>query len=105
MVSQDDIMKVLDTIIDPELGMSITELELIDDLVIADGNVKVAFHLTAPYCPPIFALQLATEVKSKISGLPGVKKVEVALSGHFMADEVNKRVNALPSTEPVKNTA
>lgn len=105
MVSQDDIMKVLDTIIDPELGTSITELELIDDLIITDGNVKVAFHLTAPYCPPIFALQLATEVKSKISELPGVKKVAVALSGHFMADEVNERVNAPPSTEPVKSTA
>ena len=105
MISQDDIVKVLDTIIDPELGVSITELELIDDLIITDGNVKVAFHLTAPYCPPIFALQLATEVKTKVSGLPGVKKVEVALSGHFMADEVNTRVNAATSAEPVKSTA
>jgi len=57
--------------------------------------VKVAFHLTAQYCPPIFALQLATDVKTKIAGLNGVNKVEIALSGHFMADEVNQRVNAL----------
>jgi len=32
MVSTDDIMKVLDTVMDPELGMSITALELIDNL-------------------------------------------------------------------------
>ena len=95
MVSTDEIMKVLDTVVDPELGMSITALELIDKLDIEDGKVKVAFHLTAPYCPPVFALQLATDVKTKIAGLNGVKRVEVALSGHFMADEVNKRVNAL----------
>lgn len=94
MVSKDDIMKVLDTIIDPELGTSITELELIDNLDINNGKVKVAFHLTAPYCPPIFALQLATDVKTKVRALPGVSNVEVALSGHFMSDEVNKRVNA-----------
>ena len=95
MVSTDDIMKVLDTVVDPELGMSITALELIDNLDIDNGKVKVAFHLTAQYCPPIFALQLATDVKTKIAGLNGVSKVEIALSGHFMADEVNKRVNAL----------
>jgi metal-sulfur cluster biosynthetic enzyme len=95
MVSTDDVMKVLDTVVDPELGMSITALELVDKLDIEDGKVKVAFHLTAPYCPPVFALQLATDVKTKVAGLDGVKKVEVALSGHFMADEVNKRVNAL----------
>ena len=94
MVDKDDVMKVLDTVVDPELAMPITELELVDKLEISDGKVEVAFHLTSPYCPPIFALQLATDVKTKIAALPGVNKVEIALSGHFMADEVNKRVNA-----------
>lgn len=100
MVSTDEIMKVLDTVVDPELGMSIVALELIDDLKIENSKVKVAFHLTAPYCPPIFALQLATDVKMRISELKGVDKVEVTLSGHFMADEVNKRVNAVQSPAP-----
>ena len=39
MVSTDDIMKVLDTVMDPELGMSITALELIDNLDIDNGKV------------------------------------------------------------------
>ena len=85
--------------VDPEVGVPITEMDLVDDITIgADGVVSVGFHLTAPFCPPMFALEIAQDIKKRISALDGVKEVKVTMSGHFMADEINRRVNTASST-------
>ncbi len=44
----------LSKIVDPEINTTITELELIDEVDISDGNVKVDLHLTSPFCPAVF---------------------------------------------------
>ncbi|PWH09947.1 metal-sulfur cluster biosynthesis protein, partial [Bacteroidetes bacterium SCGC AAA795-G10] len=43
----------LSSIVDPEINVSITELELIDEVDIQDNNVKVDLHLTSPFCPAV----------------------------------------------------
>jgi metal-sulfur cluster biosynthetic enzyme len=83
----------LGKIIDPELGRSITELKLIDKLDVADGKVGVEFHLTAPFCPPVFALKIASDIKAAVLSVPGVSGATVTLRGHYLADAVNKQVN------------
>ncbi len=83
----------LEKIIDPELGRPITDLKLIDKLDIADGKVDVEFHLTAPFCPPVFALKIASDIKAGILAVPGVTGATVILRGHYLADAVNKQVN------------
>ena len=83
----------LGKIIDPELGRSITELKLIDRLDVNDGVVDVEFHLTAPFCPPVFALKIASDIKAGILSVPGVTGAKVTLRGHYLADAVNKQVN------------
>ncbi len=80
-------------IIDPELGRSITELKLIDKLEVNGGKVDVEFHLTAPFCPPVFALKIASDIKAGILSVPGVGDAKVTLRGHYLADAVNKQVN------------
>ena len=73
-------------------------MDLVDDIGINDdtGTVSVSFHLTAPFCPPMFALEIAQEIKRRVSALDGVKEVKVSMTGHFMAEEINKRVNTPP---------
>ena len=83
----------LSKVIDPELGRSITDLKLIDKLDVAGGNVSVEFHLTAPFCPPVFALKIASDIKAAILGVPGVTETKVTLRGHYLAEAVNKQVN------------
>jgi metal-sulfur cluster biosynthetic enzyme len=83
----------LGKIIDPELGRSITELKLIDRLDVANGKVDVEFHLTAPFCPPVFALKIASDIKAGVLSVPGVTEAKVTLRGHYLADAVNKQVN------------
>ena len=79
-------------IIDPELGRSIVELKLIDRLDVTEDKVDVDFHLTAPFCPPVFALKIASDIKSGVLSVPGVKEAKVTLRGHYLAEAVNKQV-------------
>ena len=83
----------LSKIIDPELGRPITEMKLIDKLVVKGGAVDLEFHLTAPFCPPVFALKIASDIKQSLLGVSGVTEAKVILRGHYLADAVNKQVN------------
>ncbi len=82
-------------IMDPELGRPITDLKLIDRLTVSGGSVDLEFHLTAPFCPPIFALKIASDIKAGLLSVPGVKEAKVTLRGHYLAEAVNKQVNKL----------
>jgi len=80
-------------IIDPELGRPITDLKLIDRITVNERSVDLEFHLTAPFCPPMFALKIASDIKAGLLSVPGVKDAKVTLRGHYLADAVNKQVN------------
>ena len=71
MVNKAQIVKELAQVVDPEVGVPITEMDLVDDIVIDEGTGKVSigFHLTAPFCPPMFALEIAQDIKKRVSGL------------------------------------
>src|ERR671929_2137550 len=97
------IFEELTKIVDPEIGVSIMELELIDKVDIDSGKVKVDLHLTSPFCPAIFGFKIAQDVRDNIYRLPGVDGVNVNVSNLFMADEINKQVNK--SKYPAKQEA
>jgi metal-sulfur cluster biosynthetic enzyme len=99
MVEKTEIVKELAQVVDPEVGVPITEMDLIDEVGIDDatGIVSIGFHLTAPFCPPMFALEIAQDIKKRVGALEGVKEVKISMTGHFMADEINRRVNSPPA--------
>ena len=80
-------------VVDPEIGISIMDMKLVDKVDIKDGDVTVDFHLTAPFCPPVFALKIASDIKENLSKIEGVKSVKVYLKNHHMADHINKTIN------------
>jgi ATP-binding protein involved in chromosome partitioning len=80
-------------IMDPELGRPITDLKLIDRMAVAGSAVELEFHLTAPFCPPVFALKIASDIKAGLLSVPGVTEAKVTLRGHYLAEAVNKQVN------------
>jgi len=90
----EEISKELDKVVDPEIGMPITEMHL----------VLIKYHLTAPFCPPIFAEDIGRNIRILTEKLQGVKKVTVLLSGHVMQNDINQRVNPgyTPPPPPVK---
>lgn len=77
MITKEKIMQALKEVIDPEIGISLVEMNLIKDVLIESDKVKVKMTLTTPGCP--LANTLVNEVKKKIESLEGVKKAEVEL--------------------------
>lgn len=92
-VEESAIQTALSKIMDPELGRPITDLKLVDKMSISGGAVDLEFHLTAPFCPPIFALKIASDIKAGLLSVPGVTEAKVTLRGHYLAEAVNKQVN------------
>ncbi len=84
-------MRELDKVIDPEIGIPITEMKLIDDVKIDGDKVLVEFHLTIPHCP--MAVGIAEQIRSVVSKIKGVKSVQVRLKDHYMAEQINKEIN------------
>jgi metal-sulfur cluster biosynthetic enzyme len=89
----------LSKIVDPEIGVSIMELELIDKVDIEEKDVNVDFHLTSPFCPAVFGFKIAQDVRDNIYKIEGIENVKINVSNHFMAEAINKQVNEskLPS--------
>jgi metal-sulfur cluster biosynthetic enzyme len=90
----------LTKIVDPEIGVSIMELELIDNVGIDSDSVSIDLHLTSPFCPAVFGFKIAQDIRDNIYKIPEINSVKVNVSNHFMAEAINKQVNE--STPPQK---
>jgi len=76
---EDDIIKNLKTVYDPEIPVDIFELGLIYEIHIQDdGHVKVQMTLTSPNCP--VAESLPVEVEQKVAGVEGVTSAKVEIT-------------------------
>jgi metal-sulfur cluster biosynthetic enzyme len=80
MVTKKEIEKILKSIPDPELGISVWDLGLIYriEIDVKTKTVTIVMTLTSIGCP-LYSL-IADPIKEKIAELPGVKKVHVELT-------------------------
>jgi len=88
-----EVQKEISKVVDPEIGMPIVEMNLIDKLDIKDGQVDVEYHATTQYCPPVFALKISQDLRDGLLHVKGVKSVKVLVTGHYFADAINRQVN------------
>lgn len=88
-----EVQKQVSKIVDPEIGMPIVEMNLIDKLDVKEGNIDVEYHATTQYCPPVFALKISQDLKDNLMQVKGVKTVKVVVTGHYFADAINRQVN------------
>jgi FeS assembly SUF system protein len=76
---RDKVIEVLKTVYDPEIPVDIYELGLIYEITVYPvNNVFILMTLTSPACPS--AEQIPSEVKEKVSAIPGVNEVTVELT-------------------------
>ena len=75
---EEEIIKMLKTVYDPEIPVDIYELGLIYKVDIdEEKNVKIDMTLTAPNCPAAdFILE---DVRMKLQSIPDVKSVDIQL--------------------------
>lgn len=70
------IRSVLETVMDPEIGLSVVDLGLIREVHFVEGNTLVRMMLTTPFCP--YAPQMMAEVKQAAeSVVPQPCEVEI----------------------------
>lgn len=68
-------LKKLQKVIDPEIGVSIMDLGLIYDVIEKSGTINVKMTLTSPHCP-MFPM-IEEDIISNLMAIKGTKKVTV----------------------------
>jgi len=90
-------------VVDPEVGVPIVELNVVEKVEVADDNsVYIQLKMTTPVCPAILAYQLAADAKAAAEGVEGVKKVTINVREHYMADVINQNVNNTNPDQPMQ---
>ena len=80
MQREEQIVKMLRTVYDPEIPVNIYDLGLIYDIDLSSpqGVAKITMTLTAPNCPASdFILE---DVRIKTESVPGISRAEVILT-------------------------
>jgi ATP-binding protein involved in chromosome partitioning len=71
------ISRALDTVIDPELRLPLTELDMVGDVSLIDGVAKVEIKLTVVGCPA--SAKIERETRAAVLSVAGVDSVDVQL--------------------------
>jgi ATP-binding protein involved in chromosome partitioning len=77
-LSERQVIEALRPVADPELGVSIVELDMVRDVAIRRGHVTVTVALTVPGCP--MRDEITARVRNAVEPLDGVKDVAVELT-------------------------
>ena len=87
---RDEVIKVLKTVIDPEVNENVWDLKLVYDLEVDEEkrNVSLKFKPTVPYCP--IGLQLALQVKQAIRTIKDLNNIDMLVTDFVMADQANE---------------
>jgi len=83
LVSRDEVLKVLSSVSDPELGRDVVSLRMVEDVRVEDGVVSFTLNLTTPACP--LRTRIEEGAKEAIGTLRGVKELRMKVSSNVMA--------------------
>jgi metal-sulfur cluster biosynthetic enzyme len=84
---REKILKQLSTVIDPETGVDVVRMRLIEDLSVDDsGCVSYKFRPSSPLCPIV--IPLALMIQKAVAEVPGVTKQDPEIVGYFQAEEI-----------------
>jgi metal-sulfur cluster biosynthetic enzyme len=91
--------KALDTVIDPELGQSVTELGFVAALSVTPiesggHEVHVLLRLSTYFRAPSFAYLMVADAHDAVLGVHGVKTARVELADDFASEEINAEAAA-----------
>ncbi len=90
----DLILQKLTKVVDPETGVDVIKMKLIQDLQV-DDNLKVSyvFRPSSPLCP--LAVPLALEIIQTIREVQELSGQSITVVDYVQADELNKTLKEL----------
>ncbi len=94
-VSEDDVKEALSEVMDPEVGVDIVSLGLIEDIEVDGSSVDVTMILTVPGCP--LADQMVNDATDKVGDIEGVENasVEVDMDTRWSPDMASEEVQEM----------
>ncbi|OLE76833.1 hypothetical protein AUG19_02005 [archaeon 13_1_20CM_2_54_9] len=87
MIDKNSVVNSLRGVLDPEIGISIVDLNMVRDVSIEGSHVKVTIALTVAHCP--LAKTLQTDVEKALKKSNEVKSVTVETTA-MSKTELNK---------------
>ncbi len=83
------ILERLARVIDPETGVDVMRMRLIEDLTVDEaGKVSYKFRPSSPLCP--IALPLSLEIQKAVAEVAGVSEQSVEVVDFALAEELTK---------------
>ncbi len=91
---KDEILTRLRKVIDPETGVDVVRMQLVQDLVIDEqGNVSYTFRPSSPYCP--IAVPLVISILEAIQENKRVRQQSINVVDYVQADELNRILKSI----------
>ena len=91
------ILQRLSSVIDPETGVDVVRMRLIEDLEVdEEGVVRYKFRPSSPLCP--IAVPLALAIRQAVAEVEGVTGQEIEVVGYLRAAELNALLRELAET-------
>ena len=83
------VIERLGQVVDPETGVDVMRMRLIEDLEVdsTTGCVSFKFRPSSPLCP--LAVHLTLEIRQAVAEVPGVAEQKIEVVGYVGADELN----------------
>jgi metal-sulfur cluster biosynthetic enzyme len=83
------IVERLQEVIDPETGVDVMRMRLIEELRVDSetGRVSYRFRPSSPLCP--LAVHLALGIREAVAEVPGVAEQEIEVVGYVGAEGLN----------------
>lgn len=88
-VGNDEVLKALATVQEPELRQDLVTLGMIENLRVEDSKVGFTVVLTTPACP--LRAQIEREARAAVMRLPGVREVAIEWSSRVPAARVREK--------------
>jgi len=97
------ILARLARVIDPETGVDVVRMRLIENLTADEtGRVSYTFRPASPLCP--IAIPLAIEIRRAVAATPGVTRQAMRVEGYVGSEELNALLQELADEPTVTRT-
>ena len=98
MVTVDQVLTSLRTVVDPELHKDIVSMGMIKDLAITEGKVSFNLELTTPACP--FNSDIEQDVRTAISNI-GVENFDLKVTARVMEGRAISMDELIPEVKNI----
>ncbi|RLC66365.1 MAG: metal-sulfur cluster assembly factor [Chloroflexi bacterium] len=94
MTMREAILARLSTVLDPETGVDVIRMRLVEDLEVDEkGVVRYTFRPSSPLCP--LAVSLVLSIRAAVGEVEGVAGQEITVVGYVRAGELNAMLREL----------